>query len=262
MSDRGDFGARLRACRIAAKLSQEELAEHSGVSVRAISNLERGQTRWPHPWSVQRLADALDLTGADRAEFISFASRRPPGTTPGQAIPAKSGRAVPRQLPPAVPAFAGRNTELATLSRVLARPGGAAVIAGTAGVGKTALALHWGHLVAADFPDGQLYVNLHGFGPSSTLVSPGSAVRVLLEGLDVPAGRMPYTEEGQLNLYRSLLVGRRMLVVLDNARDEAQVRPLLPGSLTCRVVVTSRNLLGGLTALDAAHPLLLDVLGS
>ena len=170
---------------------------------------------------------------------------------------------IPRQLPPAVPAFAGRSIELATLSRVLARPGGAAVISaigGTAGVGKTALALHWGHLVAAEFPDGQLYVNLHGFGPSSTPVSPGSAVRVLLEGLDVPAERLPPSEEGQLNLYRSLLAGRRVLIVLDNARDEAQVRPLLPGSLTCRVVVTSRNQLGGLTALEAAHPLLLDVL--
>jgi transcriptional regulator with XRE-family HTH domain len=264
VADRGDFGARLRACRIAARLSQEELAEHSGVSVRAISNLERGRTRWPHPWSVQRLADALDLTNADRAEFIGSASRRLLGTAPGNAIPAKSGRVVPRQLPPpAAAAFVGRSTELATLSRVLTRPGGAAVISaigGTAGMGKTALALHWGQLAAADFPDGQLYVNLDGFGPSVTPVSSGNAVRVLLEGLDVPAGRLPRTEEGQLNLYRSLLAGRRMLVVLDNARDEAQVRPLLPGSLTCRVLVTSRNLLGGLTALDAAHPLLLDVL--
>ena len=269
MTERGDFGARLRACRSAVKLSQEGLAEQSGVSVRAIGDLERGKTRWPHPGSVHRLADALDLAGPARAEFVGAASRRLPGASfdpsasAENAEPADGGRVVPQQLPSAVPTFAGRRTELATLSRVLTRPGGTAVISaigGTAGVGKTALALHWGHLVAAEFPDGQLYVNLHGFGPSGTPVSPGNAVRVLLEGLDVPAERLPPSEEGQLNLYRSLLVGRRMLIVLDNARDEAQVRPLLPGSLTCRVVVTSRNQLGGLTAIEAAHPLLLDVL--
>jgi tetratricopeptide (TPR) repeat protein/transcriptional regulator with XRE-family HTH domain len=263
VADRGDFGAQLRARRIAAKLSQEELAEQSGVSVRAISNLERGKTRWPHPGSVQRLADALDLTGQTRAEFIDAASRRLPSAAPGKAAPVSGGRVVPRQLPPAVPAFAGRSSELATLSRVLTRPGGTAVITaigGTAGVGKTTLALRWGHQVAAEFPDGQLYVNLRGFGPSDTPASPGDAVRILLEGLDVAPERLPHSEEAQLNLYRSLLVGKRMLIVLDNARDEAQVRPLLPGSLTCRVVVTSRNLLAGLTALDAAHPLLLDVL--
>ena len=263
MTDNGDFGARLRGRRIATRLSQEELAAQSGVSVRAISDLERGKTRWPHPGSVRRLADALDLTGQTRTEFIDAASRRLPIAASGKTMPERNGRVLPRQLPPAVPAFAGRNSELATLSRVLTRPGGTAVITaigGTAGIGKTALALHWGHLVAAEFPDGQLYVNLRGFGPSDTPASPGDAVRILLEGFEVPPERLPHTEEGQLNLYRSLLVGKRMLIVLDNARDEAQVRPLLPGSLTCRVVVTSRNLLAGLTALNAAHPLLLDVL--
>jgi tetratricopeptide (TPR) repeat protein len=233
------------------------------MSVRAISDLERGRTRWPHAGPVHRLADALELYGPARAEFVNAASRRLPRTTPGKTAAVSGGRVVPRQLPPAVPAFAGRNGELATLSHVLARPGGTAVITaigGTAGVGKTALALHWGQLVAAEFPDGQLYVNLHGFGPSTMPMPLGDAVRVLLEGLDVPPARLPHTEDGQLNLFRSLLMGKRMLIVLDNARDEAQVRPLLPGSLTCRVVVTSRNLLAGLTALDAAHPLLLDVL--
>jgi tetratricopeptide (TPR) repeat protein len=261
--DSPDFGDRVRVGRIAAKLSQEELSAQSGVSVRAISDLERGRTRWPHPASVLRLADALQLTGPARAEFIAAAGRRLPRIAPGNGAPVSGGRVVPRQLPPAVPAFAGRSSELATLSHVLSRPGGTAVITaigGTAGVGKTALALHWAHQVTAEFPDGQLYVNLHGFGPSGSPVSPGSAVRVLLEGLDVPPARLPHSEEGQLNLYRTLLVGKRMLVVLDNARDEGQVRPLLPGSPTCRVVVTSRNQLAGLTVLDAAHPLRLDVL--
>jgi transcriptional regulator with XRE-family HTH domain len=259
--DGPDFGDRLRVCRVAASLSQEELSALSGVSVRAIGNLERGRTRWPHPGSVHRLADALQLTDPARAEFVGAASRRlPDAGVPGSG---SDGQVLPRQLPSAVSAFAGRSSELAALSRALARPGGTAVITaigGTAGVGKTALALQWGHLVAAEFPDGQLYVNLNGFGPSSAPVSAGSAVRVLLEGLGVPAERLPHSDEGQLNLYRSLLAGRRMLIVLDNARDEAQVRPLLPGALTCRVVVTSRNLLAGLTALEAAHPLLLDVL--
>jgi tetratricopeptide (TPR) repeat protein/transcriptional regulator with XRE-family HTH domain len=263
MTNQGVLGTRLRACRIAANLSQEELAAQAGISVRTISDLERGKTRWPHPGSVHRLADALDLTGQAREEFISAASRRLPAISPANAAPARGGRVVPRQLPPAVPAFAGRVSELATLSRVLARPGGTAVITaigGTAGVGKTTLALRWGHLVAAEFPDGQLYLNLNGFSPSGTPVSTADAIRALLEKLGVPADQLPYTDDGQLDLYRSLLVGKRMLIVLDNARDEAQVRPLLPGSLTCRVVVTSRNLLAGLAALDAAHPLLLNVL--
>jgi tetratricopeptide (TPR) repeat protein/transcriptional regulator with XRE-family HTH domain len=273
--DSSDFGDRVRAGRVAASLSQEELSAQSGVSVRSICDLERGRTRWPHPASVQRLADALQLTGTARAEFVGAANRRlpsrPASAGAGQvALPAArrvaasgAGRIVPRQLPPTMPVFAGRSAELDTLSRVLSSPGGTAVITaigGTAGVGKTALALHWGHLVAAEFPDGQLYVNLNGYGPSGAPVSPASAVRVLLEGLEVPAERMPLTTQGQLNLYRSLLAGKRMLVVLDNAHDEAQVRALLPGSLTCRVVVTSRNLLAGLAALDAAHPLRLDVL--
>jgi tetratricopeptide (TPR) repeat protein/transcriptional regulator with XRE-family HTH domain len=263
MTERGDFGTRLRASRLTAKLSQEKLAEQSGVSVRAISGLERGKTRFPHPGSVHRLADALDLTSQARVDFVGAANRRLPGISAGRAAPADGGRVVPRQLPPSVPTFAGRNSELATLSRLLTRPGGTAVITaigGTAGVGKTTLALHWGHLVAAEFPDGQLHVNLHGFGPSDTPVSPGTAVRLLLEGLDVPTERLPHSEEEQLDLYHRLLVGKRMLIVLDNARDEEQVRPLLPRSRTCRVVVTSRNLLGGLTSLEAAHPLLLDVL--
>jgi tetratricopeptide (TPR) repeat protein len=257
------FGDRLRACRVAANLSQEELSAQSGVSVRAIGNLERGRTRWPHPGSVHRLADALQLTGPVRAEFVTAASRRLPPVAASMPGSAGAGRVLVPRLPAAVSAFAGRSAELATLSRVLTRPGGTVVITaigGTAGVGKTALALHWGHLVAAEFPDGQLYVNLLGFGPSSSPVSAVSAVRMMLEGLGAPAGRLPDSEEGQLNLYRSLLTGKRILIVLDNARDEAQVRPLLPGSLTCRVVVTSRNQLSGLAVLDAAHPLFLDVL--
>lgn len=292
--DPATFGARLRAFRSAAGLSQEELAERSGLSLRTIGNLERGSTRWPYRNSVQRLADGLDLQDRAREAFVAAAGRQlarnllepasPGSQTAGEpAGPGGSGSPhtqhtqegspgrrresgpmlTPRQLPAAVPGFAGRGPELASLSRVLGRAGGTAVIAavgGTAGVGKTALAVHWAHQVAADFPDGQLYLNLRGFDPLGSPVEPADALRDLLEGLAVSGAQLPATIEAQLGLYRSLLTGKRILILLDNALDEAQVRPLLPGSLTCRVVVTSRNQLTGLVATDAAHPVTLDVL--
>jgi tetratricopeptide (TPR) repeat protein/transcriptional regulator with XRE-family HTH domain len=267
----GSFGARLRTCRLSAGLSQQELAERSEFSVRAIGNLERGRTRWPHQDSLHRLAGALGLREAARAEFIAAASRRlvpnesavGAGQTTGATRQRDAGRILPRQLPAAVPAFVGRQDELAVLTRVLQQPGGTAVITaigGTAGVGKTALAVQWAHQFAAEFPDGQLFVNLRGFDPSGTPAAPADTVRMLLDALQVPADRLPQTVEAQLGLYRSLLAGKRMLVVLDNAHDAAQVRPLLPGSPTCRVIVTSRNLLRGLASIEAAHPLILDVL--
>ena len=257
----GGFAARLRGCRRAARLSQQELAERSGLTVRTISNLERGQTRWPYRDSLYRLADALELRDEARAEFIAAAGRRLDRTGPDEGD--GRGRNVPRHLPAPVLAFAGREAELAALSRLLNEPGGTTVItaiAGTAGVGKTALAVHWAHQAAAEFPDGQLFVNLRGFDPSGTPVTSAQAVRVLLDMLQIPADRIPETLEGQLGLYRSLLAGKRMLVVLDNAHDVAQVRPLLPGSPTCRAIVSSRNQLTGLAAIEAASPLPLDVL--
>ena len=255
------FGSRLRSCRRSAGLSQEELAERSGLSVRAISDLERGRTRWPYRDSLQRLADALGLRDAARAGFLSAAGRRlADAGSPGRHA---NARVVPRHLPATVPAFAGRRDQLAALSQLLHEPGGTAVvtaIGGTAGVGKTALAVHWAHQVAGHFPDGQLFVNLRGFDPSGAPVAPADAVRVLLDALQVPAEQVPQTLEAQLGLYRSLLAGQRMLVLLDNAHDVAQVRPLLPASPTCRVVVTSRNQLTGLAAIEGARALTLDVL--
>ena len=219
----GPFGARLRACRQSAGLSQDELAERSGLSVRAIRDLERGRTRWPYRDSLHRLADALELRDAARAGFLGAADRRlagapGPGSTgaraagaPGIQARRTSGRVVPRYLPAAVPAFAGRRDQLATLSRVLDQPGGTAVVSaigGTAGIGKTALAVHWAHQVAGHFPDGQLFLNLRGFDPSGTPVQPADAVRVFLDALQVPADQLPQTLEAQLGLYRSLLAGR------------------------------------------------------
>jgi DNA-binding SARP family transcriptional activator/tetratricopeptide (TPR) repeat protein len=189
---------------------------------------------------------------------------------PAVASSAGSGRAgstavpIPAQLPSAVPAFAGRDAELASLDSILATTGqaghAAAVIlavSGTAGVGKTAFAVRWAHRVASRFPDGQLYVNLRGFDPSGSPLDPGEAVRGFLDAFGIPAERIPARLPAQAALYRSLLAGRRVLVVLDNARDAEQVRPLLPGSPACLTIVTSRSHLSGLVAAEGAHPLLL-----
>jgi DNA-binding SARP family transcriptional activator len=175
--------------------------------------------------------------------------------------------AVPRQLPGTAPHFTGRTAELAALTQVLdqagAHPPGTAMISaigGTAGVGKTALAMHWAHQVASRFPGGQLYVNLRGFGPSGTPVPPGKAIRGFLDALGVPASRVPRDLSARAGLYRSLLAGRQMLIVLDNARDERQVRPLLPAGPGCMVLVTSRSQMAGLAAADGARLVSLDVL--
>ena len=174
---------------------------------------------------------------------------------------------VPRQLPGTVAHLAGRATELAALTRLLDEAGrmvpGTAVISvvgGMAGAGKTTLALHWAHRVASRFPDGQLYVNLRGFGPSGSPVAPAEAIRSFLVALGVRAGGIPPGPADLAGLYRSLLAGRRMLIVLDNARNEQQVRPLLPASPGCLVLITSRHQLPGLAATDNARLLSLDVL--
>ncbi|MDT0548881.1 ATP-binding protein [Streptomyces lonegramiae] len=133
------------------------------------------------------------------------------------------------------------------------------VIAGTAGVGKTSLALHWAHQAARSFPDGQLYVNLRGYDPGSP-VTAHEALNRFLAALGVPARAIPRDEEAAAALYRSLLAERRMLIVLDNAATAAQVRPLLPGTAGCLVIVTSRSRLSGLSVRDGARRLTLGML--
>ena len=256
-------GLWLRGRRIAAGLTQEDLAERSGVSVRTIADMERGRTRRPYPSSVRALIRALGLPDATGTELV--ARYRAPADEPAPADPAEP--AVPRQLPTAVPHFAGRTGELRLLHAMLGEAGRGSTgvvisaIGGTAGVGKTALALNWAHRVAPDFPDGQLYANLRGFdtgteGPAD----PADVLRGFLDALQVHPERFPATTEGLAALYRSLLADRTLLVLLDNAADVAQVRPLLPASPRCLVIVTSRRELSALAAAEGARLLSLDVL--
>ncbi|MEW2526358.1 BTAD domain-containing putative transcriptional regulator [Streptomyces sp. NPDC047071] len=173
---------------------------------------------------------------------------------------------VPAQLPPDLPVFVGRGNELGQLDGLLddlaPRAGTVtiAMITGAAGVGKTALAVHWAHRLADRFPDGQLFVDLRGFVPGGPAVTSAEAVRGFLDAFAVPPQRVPVSVEAQSALYRSLLSGRRVLVVLDNAARAEQVRPLLPGTPGCLVLVTSRNQLPGLVAAEGAAPTVLDVL--
>jgi DNA-binding SARP family transcriptional activator len=182
--------------------------------------------------------------------------------------PAGPAAPVPGQLPPTVAGFAGRDAELARLDAVLPQaarsgPPGSAVIAtivGTAGVGKTALAVHWAHRVRGRFPDGQLYANLRGFDRCGPPADPARVLRGFLDAFGVPPEQIPAGLDAQAALYRSLLADQRVLVVLDNARDAGQVRPLLPGSPGCLALVTSRSHLTGLVAAEGAIPLGLDLL--
>jgi DNA-binding SARP family transcriptional activator/tetratricopeptide (TPR) repeat protein len=169
----------------------------------------------------------------------------------------------PAQLPSDLAAFAGRGDELDRLDTLLSGNATAVVIwaiAGTAGVGKTALAVHWAHRVSERFPDGQLYANLRGFDPTGRTSSATEVIRAFLDALGVTPQRIPTGLDAQIGLYRSLVAGKRILVLLDNARDSEQVRPLLPGTPGCLVLVTSRNQLTGLVAVDGAQPLALDLL--
>jgi len=180
---------------------------------------------------------------------------------------------VPRELPPDVGAFTGRAAELAGLDRLLALPAPADVaggpdqaeavvisaVSGTAGVGKTALAVRWAHRAAAHFPDGQLYVNLRGYDPGEP-VAAADALAGFLRSLGLTGPDIPADVDERAARYRTLMAGRHMLVLLDNASGAEQVRPLLPGAAGCRVLITSRDALTGLVARDGARRLDLDLL--
>jgi DNA-binding SARP family transcriptional activator/tetratricopeptide (TPR) repeat protein len=243
------------------------------------------QTRRLHE-AILRGDDALDLgPDSDPPTGLRSTTQDTETAAPNGRSPAPDGRPItdggssaapqreprwvrPAQLPLDVHGFTGRGGEIARLDAILATAGEQptaviiSALSGTAGVGKTALAVHWAHRVADRFPDGQLYVNLRGFDPGGSLMSPADAIRGFLDALEVSPRRIPAGLAAQIGLYRSLLANRRVLIVLDNARDAEQVRPLLPGAPGCLVVVTSRNQLSGLVVAESAHPLTVDLLST
>ncbi len=211
----------------------------------------------------------VDELGAEPGAELRELHQRMLAADPALGMPERDAHAgalpVPRQLPAAVGHFAGRVDELAELTALLGSAGQIpetmviSAIGGTAGVGKTALAVHWAHQVADRFPDGQLYVNLRGYD-SGQPTSAGDALARFLRALGVPGQDVPAAEDEKASRFRSLLANRQLLVVLDNAASAQQVRPLLPGAPGCAVLVTSRDSLPGLAALDGARRVSLGLL--
>lgn len=216
--------------------------------------------------SVLRGDPSLDQPHPDRALAARPAGPSADGSaaaggrtvTPGPA----GTRRRPAQLPADVPGFTGRSRALGWLDQLIrgASAPVTAVISGTAGVGKTALAVRCAQLAAGQFPDGQLYVDLHGWSAASPL-RPAAALGQLLRGLGLPAAQVPPDPDEAASLYRSMVCGQRILVLLDNARDADQVRLLLPGAPGCPAVITSRSRMTGLIATHGAHRLDLPPLG-
>lgn len=263
-------GQLLTQRRRALGLTQEDLAQRAALSVRAISDLERGHTRNPRPRSIQLLAAALEMNPAEVAHLFGLLKTHPRTPEPITHLAVRDGqgpadRVLPRQIPMAARHFAGRQRELLVLSALLeddARTVGLTVISGPAGVGKTTLAVYWAHQVSDRFPDGQLYVDLRGYDPAAPSLAAAEAIRGFLEAFDVPESRIPAGLDARAALYRSLLAKKKVLIMLDGAEDAEQVRPLLPGSPGCLVVVTSREPLVSLVASYGARPITLGGLSS
>ena len=278
-----EFCAGLRQLQQGSGLDRAALAHRVGYSRSQLYEILEGRIRRPPEWD--RLVEPLvrACTGDDQRAVTAWRQRHDvlgavyseltrqdrQGGTP---ISAGLGttRVVPAQLPGDVDLFTGRALELAELDRLLtatptrtgatdAAGGGStsvviSAVSGTAGVGKTALALRWAHRVRGEFPDGQLYLDLRGYDPDQPL-SPGYALAGFLRALGVAGADIPPEVEERAAAYRSLLDGRRMLVVLDNASSVEQVRPLLPGTPSTLVMVTSRDALAGLVARHGARRL-------
>lgn len=244
--ERGSFGESLRRHRLAADLTQEALAERAGISPQAVGALERGDRRFPHQHTVDRLAEALALSGDERQGLARAARRR--GTP-------RRDDGVPRQLPPDIVHFTGHAEHVDALAEVLGRsPTTVVAIVGMAGVGKSSLAIHVAHRVAERFPDGQLYLDLCG---AREPLSGTRALGVLLRALGVAPGTVPTDVTEATALLRTRLAHRRVLLVLDDAAHADQVVPLLPGSGASATVITSRHELDGL---PQARHVRLDVL--
>jgi tetratricopeptide (TPR) repeat protein/transcriptional regulator with XRE-family HTH domain len=247
LPDEKAAGTFLRRARQAAGLTQEELAARTGLSVRAIGDLERGLTTKPHRRSLELLAEVLELPERARAQLMG-ASRRldTPDIAEAPRVPRSGRQFAPAQLPTDIPDFTGRASHVNELCRLLSGRGpewlrsGAvriALVVGAGGLGKTALAVHTAHLLASEFPDGQLYANLHGVTQPA---EPAEILARFLRALGAEPAHIPVGEEERAAYYRTRLDGKRVLIVLDDARAADQVRPLLPGSAACAVLVTSR----------------------
>jgi tetratricopeptide (TPR) repeat protein/transcriptional regulator with XRE-family HTH domain len=278
----------LRRYRLARGLTQEELADASGLTRRTVANIERGRTR-PYPRSVRALADALGLSQPEREELNRPGPTLLPAPVPyvtgppadlaalTHVLDQRNGSAPQfdrgqgpaqdrlRQLPAPPAHFTGRAGELAALSDLLDQsrlqlPGTVLISAidGMPGVGKTALALHVAHLVADRFPDRQLFADLHGYTPGRPSADPAHVLAGLLTADGVDIRYLPADLEGRAAMWRDRTAGRRLLLVLDNVASSSQVEPLLPGSASCLVLITSRQFLGDLPSGTAE--LQLDVL--
>jgi tetratricopeptide (TPR) repeat protein len=240
------------------ELTVRELARRSGYAYGVISEYLSGKTLAP----TDRFDVLIRLLGASATEQRALATAR---DRVDEQRRARLPVSVPRELPPDVPMFTGRRKELAELDRMVRWAGesdGVALISaltGTAGVGKTALAVHWAHRVGADFPDGCLYVDLRGYDPERP-VAPTEALAGFLRSLGITGPDIPPTEAERAARYRTSLADLRILVLLDNARSTDQVRPLLPGGSGCLALVTSRDALTGLIARHGACRINLDPL--
>lgn len=223
----------------------EDAPFHEGLHARLVGALAADGQRAAAMAAYRDIADRLgEELGVEPGEALSDAYAKMLGAV-------RAGGHRPAQLPPDPADFVGREDQLGILDALAP----IYVISGAAGSGKSALAVHWGHAVRPRFPDGQLFVNLRGFDPSSEPLSPAVALHGFLTALDVPASRIPVLEADRSALFRSVLADRKMLIVLDNARSASQVRPLLPGGSGCAVVVTSRDPLTGLITTEQARSL-------
>ena len=212
-----------------------------------------------------RLVEELGADPDPRLSELAEQVRTNGVTAPSSSAPGTTDP-VPRQLPSAPASFTGRAAALATMTAILDNATESAgtviisAISGTGGIGKSWLTLHWAHLHRDRFPDGQLFVDLRGFSPANDPMASATAVRGFLDALGVPADRIPTSLDAQSSLWRTLVADKRMLIVLDNAADTEQVRPLLPGSSTSTVLVNSRDRLSGLVTGHGAHQVVLDIL--
>ena len=249
-----EFAGVLRQLRAEARLTQEELAEAAGLSPRSVSDLERGINRTARKDTAFLLAGALGLAEPVRSLFVAAARGKAPA---GEVLAAARGQtgaaaAATRTLPRDIASFTGRQRELArvlaTLAGVAAGGGvvGIYAIDGMAGIGKTTLAVHAAHRLAAGFPDGQFFLPLHAHTPGQRPVEPADALASLLLTAGVPAQLIPPGLEARAGRWRDAVADKRVLLVLDDAAGHEQVRPLLPGTAGSLVLVTSRRRLAGL----------------